>query len=749
MRYFVLSIAWYPATTSLNLMRTMENILTSVAKKGIEKMVFYFEIDEEHLQKASVSFQEIQDLLPNWDTKITQLYKYENKGFYEVVLLINAQSEAEVKEWLEQYEERSKCSYTVASTRKTTGMKVGFKQFLRCRHNTNYKKGSGDSKRLSRNTNCESRMIVTLRTATRKKYRGKPVNAPDRQYPCEIRLLPCHNHPIGSDEVLGCRPVSKATKQKLANLFDYGHTPSTAMACLKLELQSSRDDYEHALKDRSICPKYQDTLQLFNSRSRGKSETTRELMLGKIREFNEQSPNSAAIEFVGDEYAICLCPPLMKRAHQKSTVASDMVFVDSTETSTHHASKVHVLSTTFECGALPLGVLITSTEGLDLITLAYRMLMELVGESIFGGNPEGPQLFMTDDSAAVQTALQITWQKSSVLLCNAHLLQSWWRWLIKADNAIRQDDQPLLFHDFRDILYARTNCECSTMYELALSRAAQYGNYCVRLRNYWQIKEQWALCFRPQLANGSNPKIDSSVRIIKDRIFGLMKKFNSIQMLDFVYNNFTQYYQKRLLDASTNRPIQNVLSPETTLIPGDILHNIKTLSEDIYWVPSTKNSEVFHVVNGEALDCTCIYKRSLEMLCKHIEWICLYTKPERFHVEISNMELRAKFYIAEGKYPRQQQLFPERSQSSDNCSTEVITVLVEDEIKDEGDSCNARTNDVIIEEGTEIVKNICTQLTRYLRESPNPALVALKTLESQLQGEFQPLCHKLSNDKTL
>ncbi|XP_023311955.1 uncharacterized protein LOC108914060 [Anoplophora glabripennis] len=68
-------------------------------------------------------------------------------------------------------------------------------------------------------------------------------------------------------------------------------------------------------------------------------------------------------------------------------------------------SRIFVMLTHSECGALPLGLIITTSECVDAIKSGFNIIKELVGEPIFGGHEEGPAVFMTDDPQSEQKAI--------------------------------------------------------------------------------------------------------------------------------------------------------------------------------------------------------------------------------------------------------------------------------------------------------------------------------------------------------
>lgn len=75
------------------------------------------------------------------------------------------------------------------------------------------------------------------------------------EYPTEVRLEWIHNHGVSIPAALKFRKDSNDTCKKLEDLFSNGHSPSSALNLLELELQTEDpENYVLACGDRSICP---------------------------------------------------------------------------------------------------------------------------------------------------------------------------------------------------------------------------------------------------------------------------------------------------------------------------------------------------------------------------------------------------------------------------------------------------------------------------------------------------------------
>lgn len=158
----------------------------------------------------------------------------------ELTIKVALFSSAEIKLWIKALEEQTSCTYYIYRSGKCAGERITFKQFLKCRRNTRCRtKQDLSSKPRSKNTNCPSCLNITLK-AVNKKFRGRPENATDPEMPCVIVFRPIHNHSTAPK----LTHVSEDTRQKLLGLYKSGHSPTTALQTIKIELRLSSFDYE-------------------------------------------------------------------------------------------------------------------------------------------------------------------------------------------------------------------------------------------------------------------------------------------------------------------------------------------------------------------------------------------------------------------------------------------------------------------------------------------------------------------------
>lgn len=228
----------------------------------------------------------------------------------EIICYIAAETVDDVNNWIKSFEAKTKSTYTCVRSRNCNGTKVLFKKYFKCHHNTKIQRiyDPSSSTRITKNTNCPSTLVVTL--YKKRRYQGKNANfikCMSEGMHCEIKLIPDHNHSTDNADALRFRPVSEETKDKLLMLFECGHSPATALQCLKTEIQLNNDNYENMLDDRHYCPNHNFCYYLFRKFHSDKYEPlkiSKEHTISKIDEYNKIEDQSAMIDFEGEDYAI-------------------------------------------------------------------------------------------------------------------------------------------------------------------------------------------------------------------------------------------------------------------------------------------------------------------------------------------------------------------------------------------------------------------------------------------------------------
>lgn len=208
-------------------------------------------------------------MLPQRKSKILNI-NFVN-DLLHLTLLTDCFDENEIKSWIEDFQEINKTTYTIKETVHTTGVRVQFKQYLRCHHNTRSLKLCDEKKpkitgirnRPTKNTNCPSRITISLHSF-KSNYKGKEKMKQSllKEVPCEIYIVATHNHSTDI-AALRYRKVSEEVSKKLIELFHAGHSIPAALEAIKADICLNYDDYETRLADRRYCPDYSYAYQLY------------------------------------------------------------------------------------------------------------------------------------------------------------------------------------------------------------------------------------------------------------------------------------------------------------------------------------------------------------------------------------------------------------------------------------------------------------------------------------------------------
>ncbi|KAH8008725.1 hypothetical protein HPB51_003372 [Rhipicephalus microplus] len=134
---------------------------------------------------------------------------------------------------------------------------------------------------------------------------------------------------------------------------------------------------------------------------------------------------------------ICSCC-----APRGSSHAQDVIFVDSTSSCDTEGNTATVLLTATKAGAVPVAVVLHSSQTRDCYRAASQLLKEKY-PTCFGNN-QAPAAFMSDNSRPEKDALRDVWPSSKQLLFIFHVLQAEWCWLMSAPSLGKEDRRNLI-----------------------------------------------------------------------------------------------------------------------------------------------------------------------------------------------------------------------------------------------------------------------------------------------------------------
>ena len=222
--------------------------------------------------------------------------------------------------------------------------------------------------------------------------------------------------------------------------------------------------------------------------------------------------------------------------------------------------RVFLMVTHSVCGALPLGIVITSDETTETLANALAQLKSALPEDAFYGSSaaNGPKVFMTDNCLELKEAISQNWPDSTQVLCVFHLLQQIWRWLHDRNHGIAIDDRPHILLAFKQVLYAENEDEFQSQFESLLEDevALKYPNFIKYISVVYEDRESWAMCYRAELplrGNNTNNYCEAQFLVIKDDVLNRQKEVNVVGLIDKLTKELDEHYQNKLLSVASGK----------------------------------------------------------------------------------------------------------------------------------------------------------------------------------------------------
>ncbi|XP_066936171.1 uncharacterized protein [Clytia hemisphaerica] len=381
----------------------------------------------------------------------------------EIKFKCNIASEDDVVKFVDFYMQETNETLKVKVKKKEKPRSIyKIKATYRCQHDTRYEKTRETKNvlmqnpfRRFQNTNC--RFQITFKVLK---------NHLDN-FPCSVHIENSHNHAIYSLEALSFRTLTEEVKTEINSFFTSGLTASQAYIEFMRNLRhKSEDDLKFHINkaDRSKCPGRRDfnflyakwAVDHFGGRN---GVDMLDKMEEKVKEFLEVNEGTKIAYQLYDKVEnspliLTIVTPLMQRIHSKIRQASELVFIDSTSNLDEHNLRFFLLLTHSVCGALPLGIVITSYEQELTLSKAFKLLKSILPEDAFFNTPEGPSVIMTDNCKELHNSLRYNWPNARLFLCTFHILQQVWRWLYEKAHGISKLDRVKIMQLFRRLLYA-------------------------------------------------------------------------------------------------------------------------------------------------------------------------------------------------------------------------------------------------------------------------------------------------------
>ena len=267
-------------------------------------------------------------IVPSGDKYEYGIKSFENLGSLSFVssFSINLKDKDEFETWLSEFHLKGRVQFTTRNSTSCTGKYRLLQYTMHCLHNV-----QGGKTGVRKHTSCPT----TLKVFIRPPHKRPRTVVYDSQHPCEITLKWNHNHPIFAADVLRRQKVLSDVDLKLESLFRNCHSPSTALECIKMEIEDnllSEDQLEMKLADQSIRPDYFHCHYVFKKLikkeygDQGNNKKLDEFIVKINDDFGEKC---VASEDFQSSKIIALCTPFMKRVHKYIKESGELMFVDS------------------------------------------------------------------------------------------------------------------------------------------------------------------------------------------------------------------------------------------------------------------------------------------------------------------------------------------------------------------------------------------------------------------------------------
>ncbi|KAK3907383.1 PTS system glucose-specific EIICBA component, partial [Frankliniella fusca] len=358
----------------------------------------------------------------------------------KLILRANITSKVEVEEWLRCYKASTSTEWIVKDEPHNL-QKLVFHKYWMCQLSKHNKiQGS------KRNKGCPARLDIKIKKVNKDTVKNDKIYLKrDVPLPAVITVTQ-HNHKTKDCfEALKYLRVTEETKDKFYQYFDEGLAAGAAFRMNDLSLRLMPNSGQLRANS-AVNPTPRMVQHLFDQWRI--SEYGQSWGCDPFPKLREKIPlyasEGTAIHIDdsdSDDWAVVIVTPIMRRAQDLQS-SCEIIFTDSTSNVEFTHSSVTLMLTATKGGAVPIAILIHSSQSTECYSKAYNLLKSNYPKC-FGGK-EAPGIFMTDNSSAEKGALLNVWPTALQYLCHFHIGQSEWRWLRDSKHHVPQDSQQKL-----------------------------------------------------------------------------------------------------------------------------------------------------------------------------------------------------------------------------------------------------------------------------------------------------------------
>ena len=558
---------------------------------------------------------------------------------------------------------------------------------------------------------------------------------------------------MSSATVLKHRDLGHESRQRLLCLFRQGHSPSSALHCLKTELKIKHgDDYNRIAADTYYVPSFSVVHKLYRSECRTEvgscyGENMALDLQAITSQYCKERGGTAKFGRVDDNCFVAICSPLMARVHELVAKSSELVMVDVVVGRQDRCPRrIYSFLTPSPAGMLPLGVIITESQRELVFEASLCCLKSCFPEKSFFGRGS-PQIFLVDNDMQERQALERVFASSRVLFGHLHMLKTVWSWLCDAKNNIHKSHQRDLYSSFKSVLYAETEADMINQHLFLVSSYAfsLYSSFACYYGTLWNLRSRWALALRSSIHTAASC-IEVTFRIWKNCVMDRITSFGMPQMFGFVCSCYELYVEKRVLDfcnGSYQKSLLKNLMCDKTDMPDSSTVTAVDEQSLTYSVRSLNLSEEVYTVELQKEACSC-YAGCVGKLCGHIRAVLLKLD-ESLWIRSHSVSAETKqilFRVASGIEP-----------PLDWLSSNVVNVVYRCDDTLAGDTCSDVdvisdniSGEVADKEIEQFCNMLCVQMKDSLQKVPHVFVPAFQQMRASMaafstDGHFPNALH--------
>ena len=304
----------------------------------------------------------------NFDKEILQEIHtiIEQQTEKELILSTFAKTDGEWKNWLADFSTYTNTSWNLRKSFPHAQQCIFKNQFVY--HQNQYRQSSKSTVKKKLNTNCPAKLSVKIHFTA-----GKSRNVRS-QNPCIITISGNHNHDINTAASLSNLKIADETKLMFKHYFEQGLTASQALQHHQTKLWVSEGIT--AVANTRINPKPRSVYHMWQCwRSNAYGSYVGSNVYAAIKNYALENPDlHIELKLMGSAFVCAVVTPLMMRVHKLVPLAAEIVFVNSTT----NLDQTNCTLTVFLCGspigALPLGVVISTSQDQDSYTEGWCLL---------------------------------------------------------------------------------------------------------------------------------------------------------------------------------------------------------------------------------------------------------------------------------------------------------------------------------------------------------------------------------------